>query len=41
MMGDKATKGGKEYTAAYYTQTDPETHCCGGGKEWLSSVNCN
>ena len=41
MKGDKATKGGKEYTAAYYTSVDPETHCCGGGMEWASSVACN
>ncbi len=40
MTGDKASKGGKEYTAAYYTMTDPETHCCGNGAEWASSVSC-
>ena len=40
-MGDKATKSGKEYTAAYYTMTDPDTHCCGGGQEWASMVPCS
>ena len=38
--GDKAKKGGKEYTAAYYTMTDPESHCCNAGQEWLSAVPC-
>jgi len=42
MKGDKATKGGKEYTTAFYTtNVDPETHCCGMGAEWASSVTCN
>jgi hypothetical protein len=43
MGGDKASKGGMEYTAAYYTQNDDPTDaakCCGGGKPWLSSVAC-
>ena len=39
-MGDKAKKGGKEYTAAFYTMADPESHCCGNGQDWASSVSC-
>jgi len=43
MMGDKASKNGMIYTAAYYTQTDPTQtqNCCGGGKPWASSAACN
>jgi hypothetical protein len=43
-MGDKASKGGMEYTAAYYTQNQDPTDsndCCGGGKPWASSTPCN
>jgi len=39
-MGDKATKSGKEYTAAFYTMADPDQHCCGNGEDWASSVPC-
>ena len=40
-MGDKATKSGKEYTAAGYTMADPDAHCCGNGQDWVSSIPCN
>ena len=39
-MGDKATKSGKEYTAAFYTMADPDQHCCGNGQDWASSIPC-
>jgi hypothetical protein len=39
-MGDKATKSGKEYTAAFYTMADPDSHCCGNGEDWASSIPC-
>jgi hypothetical protein len=44
MTGDKASKNGMEYTAAYYTQNNDPTdaqNCCGGGKPWASSAPCN
>ena len=40
LKGDKAKKGTKEYTAAFYTMADPEAHCCGNGQDWASSVSC-
>jgi hypothetical protein len=39
-MGDKATKSGKEYTAAWYTLTEPDAHCCGNGQDSASSMAC-
>ncbi|HEY1534800.1 MAG TPA: hypothetical protein VGF76_12305, partial [Polyangiaceae bacterium] len=39
-MGDKASKSGKEYTAAFYTMADPDSHCCGNGEDWASSIPC-
>jgi hypothetical protein len=39
-MGDKASKSGKEYTAAFYTMADPDSHCCGNGADWASSIPC-
>jgi hypothetical protein len=42
--GDKASKNGMQYTAAYYTMGNDPTaplNCCGGGKFWQSSAPCN